>query len=86
MFSPSVKRIEFEMSRQADVTSKRLMIMRLKNVQVGEDQYFYKSSRLIWSTKTAEQTKKKGGSGCTYSFTRTKEDNETTLKMAWRIK
>ena len=70
MFSPSVKRIDFEMRRQADVTSKRLMIMRLKNIQVGKGQYLYKTSRLIWSTKITEETKKKG-SGCTYSFTRT---------------
>ena len=61
MFSPSGERIEFSrMGKQADVTSKRLMIMRLKNVQVGKGQYLYKSSRPIWSTKTAEQTKEGG--------------------------
>jgi len=48
------------MRRQADVTSKRLMITRLKNIQVGEGQYLYKTSRPIQGTKITEQTKKEG--------------------------
>ena len=46
------------MRRQADVTSKKLMIMRLKNIQVGEGQYLYETGRLIRGTKITEQTKK----------------------------
>ena len=48
------------MGKWADVTSKRLMIMRLKNIQVGVGQYLYKTSRLIQSTKILVQTKNKG--------------------------
>ena len=48
------------MGKWADVTSKRLMIMRLKNIQVGIGQHLYKTSRPIQSTKITEQTKKEG--------------------------
>ena len=56
-----IKGIEFsERRKRADITSKRLMIMRLKNIQVGVGQYLYKTSRPNQSTKILVQTKNKG--------------------------
>ena len=36
------------------MTSKRLMIMRLGNIQVGTGQYLYKTGRHIWGTKSKD--------------------------------
>ena len=37
-----------------DVTSKRLMITRPENIQVGKGQYLYRTGRHIWGTKNTE--------------------------------
>ncbi len=56
-----LKGVEFsERRKQADITSKRLMITRLKNIQVGVGQYLYKASRPNQSTKSLVQTKNEG--------------------------
>ena len=45
------------------ITSKRLMIMRLKNIQVGRGQYLYQTVRRIWGTKAGGTDKEKEGRG-----------------------
>ena len=41
------------------ITSKRLMITRLENIQVGKGQYLYQTDRRIWGTRQVAQTKRK---------------------------
>ena len=36
------------------MTSKRLMITRLENIQVGKGQYLLKNGRCIWGTKSTD--------------------------------
>jgi len=41
------------------ISSKRLIITRLKNIQVGRGQYLYQTVRRIWGTRPVAQTKRK---------------------------
>ena len=43
------------------ITSKRLIITRLKNIQVGRGQYLYQTVRQIWGTKASGTDKEKEG-------------------------
>ena len=44
------------------MTSKRLMIMRLGNIQVSKGQYLYKTGRHIWGTKSKDPINRSGKS------------------------
>ena len=54
---------EESFSRCTDVTSKRLMIMRLENIQVGKGQYLYKTGRHISGTKSMKPMNEFGSVG-----------------------
>ena len=49
------------MERWVDITSEGLMITKLRDVQVGEGQYLYRTSRPIWSTKATQVDNKRKG-------------------------
>ena len=72
-----------------DVCSKRLMITRLENIQVGKSQYLYKTGRHIWSTKNMELMNGLGVSGHVYRLIKgeqNEKDNERVIKCDHRLK
>ena len=70
---------ERSFSKRADVTSKRFMITRLENIQVGKGQYLYKTGRHICGTKSTELINGSGMSGHVHRLIKgeqSEKDNE----------
>ena len=62
-----------------DVTSKRLMIMRLENIHEGKGQYLYMTGRHIWGTKNTGPMSELGMLGHMHRLIKgeqNEEDNE----------
>ena len=71
------------------ITSKRLMITRLENIQVGKGQYLYKTGRCIWGTKSMDSINGSGMSGCVHRLVKGEQsdkDNKQVMKENCRIK
>ena len=73
---------------RTDVISKRLMITRLENIQVGKGQYLYKIGRCIWGTKNTELMNDLGASGCVHRLVKgeqNEKDNERVIERDQRL-
>ena len=71
------------------MTSKRLMITRLGNIQVGKSQYLYKTGRHIWGTKSKDPINGLGKSECVHRLVKGEQrdkDNKRVVKEDHRIK
>ena len=74
---------------RTDVTSKRLMITRLENIQVGKGQYLYKTGRPVWGTKNTELMKALGALGHVHRLVKgeqNEKDNERVIEQDHRLK
>ena len=72
-----------------DVTSKRLMITRLENIQVGKGQYLYKTGRHICGTKSMELMNRSGVLGRVHRLVKgeqNEKENEQVIDKDHRIK
>ena len=71
------------------MTSKRLMIMRLGNIQVGKGQYLYKTGRHIWGTKSKDLINGSGKSERAHRLVKGEQrdkDNKRVVEEDHRIK
>ena len=71
------------------MTSKRLMITRLGNIQVGKGQYLYKTGRCIWGTKSKDLINGSGKSECAHRLVKGEQrdkDNKQVMEEDHRIK
>ena len=71
------------------MTSKRLMITRLGNIQVGKGQYLYKTGRRIWGTKSKDPINGSGKSEHAHRLVKGEQrdkDNKQVVKEDHRIK
>ena len=83
------ERVLREFLERADITSKRLMITRLENIQVGKGQYLYKTGSCIWSTKNMELMNRAGASGHVHRLVKgeqNEKDNERAIECNHRLK
>ena len=70
------------------MTSKRLMITRLGNIQVGKGQYLYKTGRCIWRTKNKEPINRSGKSEHVHRLVKGEQrdkDNKRVVEEDQRI-
>ena len=71
------------------MTSKRLMITRLGNIQVGKGQYLYKTGRCIWGTKSKDLINRLGKLECAHRRVKGEQrdkDNKRVVEEDHRIK
>ena len=66
----------------------RLMITRLRNIQVGKGQYLYKTGRCIWGTKSKDPINGSGKSECVHRLVKGEQrdkDNKRVMKRrSWK--